>query len=67
MKNSKKHYPNGNPRSLRCDILDWHKPDGNLSFDGCSISCKCLRCGRTILQDSQGGWFAYSYENIEAK
>jgi len=44
--------------SLRCDWLDWHKPTPITWWDGASRGSLCLRCGRTILQDSQGNWFA---------
>lgn len=63
----KKFYPNGNPRSIRCDIFDWHKIDNEVGFDGCSFTCTCVRCGRSLLQDSQGNWFASDYPKIEAK
>jgi hypothetical protein len=41
-----------------CDNLGWH--DGNGSshrFDGCSLTSVCSRCGKQVLQDSQGNWF----------
>lgn len=36
--------------------LSWHKVKKG-SFDGCSIHGICERCGRELMQDSQGGWF----------
>jgi hypothetical protein len=43
-----------------CDHLDWHKPCPPWGFDGASLSGRCCRCGRRVLQDSQGNWFAVS-------
>lgn len=41
------------------DILKWHQPDSsNKTFDGCSIGSVCKYCGKKILLDSQGNWFA---------
>lgn len=34
-------------------------------FDGCSFTSECARCGRRILQDSQGGWFPVSAPTSE--
>ncbi len=41
-----------------CDELGWHKAPVKQSFDGCSFGGKCPRCGRPVLQDSQGDWFS---------
>ena len=42
-----------------CDIMGWHYVDipANINFDGCSFIAKCSRCGKYVLQDSQGNWF----------
>ena len=41
------------------NILHWHEPDDSPSwYDGCSMHCKCKYCGKHIMQDSQGNWFA---------
>ena len=41
------------------DIMHWHKPDGGVSFDGCSAHSHCKFCKKEILQDSQGNWFTF--------
>ena len=49
---------NGFIRPLVCDLLGWH--NGNLGMrthDGCSIHAHCSRCGKEVMQDSQGNWF----------
>lgn len=43
--------------SIRCDVLDWHRPRSEVGFDGASFTSTCDRCGSRILQDSQGNWF----------
>lgn len=41
------------------DMLGWHQPDAsNQTFNGCSIGSVCKYCGKEILLDSQGNWFA---------
>ncbi len=41
-----------------CNFLGWHNGKGApMSFDGCSIHAKCTKCGKEVLQDSQGNWF----------
>lgn len=40
------------------DTFGWHEPDDSVSFDGCSQCSRCKFCGKEILQDSQGNWFA---------
>lgn len=42
---------------FRCDILDWHSPK-EIGFNGVNFCSYCKRCGRRILQDSQGNWFS---------
>lgn len=38
--------------------LEYHRPTGKVSFDGCSLGCVCEKCGEELLQDSQGNWFS---------
>ena len=45
-------------KSIRCDILDWHRPT-IISNDGVNTRSICSRCGRPIMKDSQGNWFSY--------
>lgn len=41
------------------DVLGWHEPiDNEIEFYGCGYSSHCKYCGKEILQDSQGNWFA---------
>lgn len=28
-----------------------------VDFDGCSFHATCSRCGKSVMQDSQGNWF----------
>lgn len=46
------------PHGWACDSF-WgeHKAPSETGFDGCSATGKCSRCGKGVLQDSQGGWF----------
>jgi hypothetical protein len=44
-----------------CDFFGWHngndyREDGS-TFDGCSYLAKCSKCGKNVMQDSQGNWF----------
>jgi len=41
-----------------CDKMGWHLSPESQDFDGCSFNGRCPRCGRFVLQDSQGNWFA---------
>jgi hypothetical protein len=41
-----------------CNKLGWHKAPNEQGFDGCSKNGTCPRCGKSVLQDSQGNWFA---------
>lgn len=41
------------------DILGWHKPNGESTFDGLSEHSHCRFCGEEIMQDSQGNWFTF--------
>jgi len=43
-----------------CRIFGWH--DGKctaqgVKFDGASFHAVCSKCGKEVMQDSQGGWF----------
>ena len=51
-----------NRKSFRCEFLDCHTPT-TICVRGLSTTFEstCKRCGRRILQDSQGNWFPYSY------
>lgn len=42
-----------------CRVLDWHNP-GPARLPSMAISphAICRRCGRELLMDSQGNWFA---------
>ena len=39
------------------DLLQWHVPNDEQGFDGCSFTSTCKHCGEEIMQDSQGNWF----------
>ena len=39
------------------NILEWHLPNEEQGFDGCSFHSTCKFCGKEIMQDSQGNWF----------
>ena len=40
------------------DILHWNDGKGStVGFDGCSLTATCSKCGKKVLQDSQGNWF----------
>lgn len=40
-----------------CGWLGWHLPPKTQEFNGCHFTGPCPRCGRRMLQDSQGNWF----------
>lgn len=40
-----------------CVKLSWHLAPKTHGFDGCSNTGICPRCGKSVLQDSQGNWF----------
>lgn len=40
-----------------CREMGWHKAPKEQGFDGCSKTGICPRCGKAVLQDSQGNWF----------
>ena len=43
------------------DIMGWHIPDRGekKTHDGLSYHSRCKHCGKEIMQDSQGNWFAF--------
>jgi hypothetical protein len=40
-----------------CKGLGWHLTPTSQGFDGCSFNGTCPRCGKSVMQDSQGNWF----------
>lgn len=40
-----------------CNVFGWHNAPARVGFDGVSLNGTCPRCGRHVLQDSQGNWF----------
>lgn len=40
-----------------CDVFGWHYVDDIEGCDGISLTSHCSRCGKAVLQDSQGNWF----------
>jgi len=40
-----------------CDKMGWHLQPNNIESDGCSLHGDCTRCGKHVMQDSQGNWF----------
>ena len=41
-----------------CEHLGhWHLAPIVQGFDGCSCNGTCPRCGKKVMQDSQGNWF----------
>ncbi len=42
-----------------CKAMGWHDGDGqsDRGFDGCSVHSVCIKCGKKVMQDSQGNWF----------
>jgi len=43
---------------VSCDTFGWHNGSGGTrSFDGCSVHAVCSKCGKEVMQDSQGNWF----------
>ena len=40
-----------------CKVFGWHLAPLEQEFDGSSKNGVCLRCGKRLLQDSQGNWF----------
>jgi len=46
-----------------CDKMGWHLTPKDQKFDGASLNGRCPRCGKYVLQDSQGNWFASHRQN----
>jgi len=46
-------------KHIMCDFLGWHNGKGKVGhfYDGASIHSSCSKCGKKVMQDSQGGWF----------
>ncbi len=40
-----------------CHNLGWHLQPFRIEKDGCSLIGECPRCGKSVMQDSQGNWF----------
>lgn len=40
-----------------CTVMSWHRAPAKVGFDGISLNGVCPRCGKKVLQDSQGNWF----------
>lgn len=40
-----------------CKTMGWHKRPKQIGFDGASQNGVCPRCGKGVMQDSQGNWF----------
>jgi hypothetical protein len=40
-----------------CHDLRWHKAPLKQGHDGASYTGACPRCGKKVLQDSNGDWF----------
>ena len=40
--------------------IHWHNGKGSAStHDGCSFHSTCSKCGKAVMLDSQGNWFAH--------
>jgi len=43
---------------ISCKTFGWHDGNsGKISSDGCSLHAICSKCGKEVMQDSQGNWF----------
>jgi hypothetical protein len=40
-----------------CIKMGWHRTPIRIGFDGMSRNGECPRCGKSVMQDSQGNWF----------
>ena len=40
-----------------CRVFHWHVAPSERTFDGCSSHGVCPRCGKEVMQDSNGDWF----------
>jgi len=45
------------PNKWFCNFWGWHKAPNRTGFDGASFNGTCPRCGKEVMQDSQGNWF----------
>lgn len=54
-------------RWILCHGLGWHVHDDEIYCIGINNVSKCKHCGRYIIQDSQGGWFESSQQDIEER
>lgn len=53
---------------FKCRALGWHTPrNGKVTFDGASLHAHCGRCGREVMQDSQGNWFTFKDDAPDAR
>lgn len=41
------------------NILGWHRPNDEQSFDGLSCHSRCRFCNKEIMEDGQGNWFTF--------
>lgn len=39
------------------DVMGWHEPTKNITFNGVSYCSRCKYCHKKIHQDRQGNWF----------
>lgn len=39
------------------DVMGWHEPTKNITFNGVCYCSHCKYCKKKIMQDSQGNWF----------
>ena len=39
------------------DVMGWHEPTKNITYNGVSFCSRCKYCHKRIHQDSQGNWF----------
>lgn len=51
------YFKKGLFKSWFHNVLEWHIPSNEISFDGTSFESRCKYCKKHILQDSQGNWF----------
>ena len=47
-----------------CDKLGWHLAPREVGFDGANVKGICPRCGKRVMQDSQGNWFEVERQEI---
>jgi hypothetical protein len=45
------------PKWYACDGMGWHMRPDIIGFDGCSNNGQCPKCGKDVMQDSQGNWY----------